>query len=158
MRNADSRSGTWRSPRARQEGPAVHAALPADVQQGSVPAGLREHLLQPGSDDTRSQRRNRRRHVRGQDRPDHRGDAARAVPVLPGPPRLYSQEERETPPPRPAVMVRQAGRRSGPSPAGGDLRAAVFRPVARVPERTRMSHRTAGDPRDLDGHRVVRRG
>src|SRR3954454_8808416 len=34
----DSRSGTWRSPRARQEGPAVHAALPADVQQGSVPA------------------------------------------------------------------------------------------------------------------------
>src|SRR5215207_4347830 len=98
MRNADSRSGTWRSPRAWQEGPAVHAALPADVQQGSVPAGLRERLLQPGSDDTRSQRRNRRRHVRGQDRPDHRGVTARAVPVLPGPPRLYPQEESETPP------------------------------------------------------------
>src|SRR5438876_10537001 len=49
MRNAGIRSGTWRSPRARQEGPAVHAALPADVQQGTVPAGLREHLLQPGA-------------------------------------------------------------------------------------------------------------
>src|SRR5690349_21932062 len=95
MRDADSRSGTWRSPRAWQEGPAAHAALPADVQQGSVPAGLREHLLQPGSDETRGQRRNRRRHVRGQDRPDHRGDAARAVPVLPGPPRLHPEEERE---------------------------------------------------------------
>src|SRR6186997_987680 len=34
---------------------------------------------------------------------------------------LYPQEERETPPPRTAVMVRQAGRRSGPPPAGGDL-------------------------------------
>src|SRR5215467_13670462 len=51
MRNAGSRSGTWRSPRARQEGPAAHAALPADVQQEHVPAGLREHLLQPGGDD-----------------------------------------------------------------------------------------------------------
>src|SRR6185503_6710196 len=40
-------------------------------------------------------------------------------------------------PPRPAVMVRQAGRRSGPPPAGGDLRAAVLGPVTRVPERTR---------------------
>src|SRR6266568_6697692 len=56
MRNAGSRSGTWRSPRARQEGPAVHAALPADVQQGSVLACTREHLLQPGSDDARSWR------------------------------------------------------------------------------------------------------
>ena len=70
--------------------------------------------------------------------------------------RVYTQEERETPPPRPAVMVRQAGWRSGPPPAGGDLRAAVLGPVARVPERTRMSHRAAGDPRDLDGHHMVR--
>src|SRR6266487_3181122 len=37
MRNAECRSGTERSPRARQEGPAVRAALPAVVQQGSVP-------------------------------------------------------------------------------------------------------------------------
>ena len=35
------------------------------------------------------------------------------------------------------------------------LRAAVLGPVARVPERTRMSHRTAGDPRHLDGHHMV---
>src|SRR5216684_3808874 len=39
MRNAGIRSGAWRSPRARQEGPAAHAALQADVQQGTVPAG-----------------------------------------------------------------------------------------------------------------------
>src|SRR6516164_7572677 len=38
MRNAGSRSGAERSPRAWQAGPAVHAAVPADVQQGSVPA------------------------------------------------------------------------------------------------------------------------
>jgi hypothetical protein len=54
MRNAESRNGIERSPRARQEGPATYAALPADVQQGTVPAGVREHLLQPGSDDARA--------------------------------------------------------------------------------------------------------
>ena len=35
MRNAESRSGAGRPPRTRQEGPAVHAALPADVQSRS---------------------------------------------------------------------------------------------------------------------------
>ena len=30
--------------------------------------------------------------------PDHRADAERTVPVLPGPPRLYPEEEREAPP------------------------------------------------------------
>ena len=34
-----------------------------------------------------------------------RGDAARAVPVLPGPPHLHSQEEWQAPSPRPADMV-----------------------------------------------------
>ena len=46
----------------------MHAVVPADVQQGPVPAGLRQHLLQPGGDDAGGQRGNRRRHVRGQDR------------------------------------------------------------------------------------------
>ena len=35
-----------------------------------------------------------------------RADAARAVPVRPGPPHLHPEEEREAPPPRHAVMVR----------------------------------------------------
>ena len=34
----------------------------------------------------------------------------------------------------------------------------VLRPVARVPEGTRMPHRAAGDPRDLDRDHVVHRG
>src|SRR6266536_3473216 len=95
MRNATSRSGIERSPRARQEGPAVHAAVPADVQRGSVPAGLREHLLQRRGDDAGGQRGNCRRHVRGKDRTDYRADAAREVPVLAGTTRLHSEKERE---------------------------------------------------------------
>src|SRR5947209_5461344 len=39
MRNADSRSGTCRSPRAWQEGPAAHAALPAGLP-AHCPAAL----------------------------------------------------------------------------------------------------------------------
>ena len=35
-----------------------------------------------------------------------RADATREVPVLPGPPRLHPEKERETPPSRHAVMVR----------------------------------------------------
>src|SRR5271166_5269081 len=65
-----------------QEGPVVHAVVQADVQQGPVHAGLREHLLQPG------------------------GDAAGEIPVRPGPPHLHPEKERETPPARHAVMVR----------------------------------------------------
>src|SRR5215831_16572196 len=52
MRNARCRDGTGSPPRARQEGPAVRRALPADVQQEPVLAGLRQHLLQPGGDET----------------------------------------------------------------------------------------------------------
>ena len=38
---------------------------------------------------------------------------ARAVPVRPGPPRVYPEEEREAPASGPAVLVRQARRRGG---------------------------------------------
>src|SRR5712692_9578560 len=82
MRNAEIRSGTERSPRARQAGPAAHATVQADVQQGPVPAGLREHLLQPGSDDARNRRGDGRRHVRGKDRGDRGTDAPRARLLL----------------------------------------------------------------------------
>src|SRR5271165_2316472 len=106
MRNANSRSGIERSPRARQEGPAVRAAVQADVQQGSVPAGLRERLLQLRGDDAGGQRGNRRRHVRGEDRTDYGADATREAPVLAGTTRLHPEKEREATPSRHAVMVR----------------------------------------------------
>jgi hypothetical protein len=54
--------------------------------------GMRQHLLQPGGDDAGRQRGNRRWHVRGKDRPDHRADAVRAVPALPGPPHLHPEK------------------------------------------------------------------
>ena len=56
------------------------------------------------------------------------------------------------------VVAGQARRRGGPPDPRGDLRAVVLVPVARVPERTRVSYRIAGDPRYLDRDRVVHRG
>ena len=41
----------------------------------------------------------------GEDRGDHRADAVRAVPVRPGPPRLYPEEERQAAAPRAAVVA-----------------------------------------------------
>ena len=60
-------------------------------------------------------------------------------------------------PSRLAAVVGQAGRRSGPPPFGGVLRAAVLRPLARVPPRPRLSHRLAGDSQRLDRDDVVHR-
>ena len=60
-------------------------------------------------------------------------------------------------PSRLAVVVGQAGRRSGPPSSGGVLRAAVLRPLARVPPRPRLSHRPAGDSQRLDRDDVVHR-
>ena len=48
-----------------------------------------------GGDDAGGLRGNSGRHVRGDDRPDHRADAVRAVPVRPGPPGVYPEEERQ---------------------------------------------------------------
>ena len=106
-----------------------------------------------------SQRGNRRRHVRGKDRPDHGADAARAVPVLPGPPRSTSRR-------RTAGSARSALPTWSDKLVGEVVRLLleayyeprILRPVARVPERARVSHRTAGDPRDLDRDHMVYRG
>src|ERR1700722_7183947 len=100
----------------------------------------------------------RERGRKGQDRSDHRADARGAEPVRPGPPGADPEEERETAPALPAVLVRQARRRGSVAPAGGVFRAAVFWPVAWFPERARLSYRAAGDPADLDRDRVVYRG
>ena len=45
-----------------------------------------------------------------------------------------------------------------PPPPGGVLRAAVLGPVSRVPQRPRMPHRIAGNPRLLERDHVVHRG
>ena len=52
------------------------------------------------------QRRDRGRHVRGEDRRNHRGDARRAVPVRAGPAGAHPEKERENAAAGPAVMVR----------------------------------------------------
>ena len=55
--------------------------------------------------------RDRGRHVRGHDRPDHRGDAAGALSLPSGPAGLHPEKERETAPAGTAVLVGQARRR-----------------------------------------------
>src|SRR6266568_525003 len=72
-------------------------------------------------------------HVTGQDRPHHRCDAPRALPVQARPANLYSQEEREEKTAGAAVLVGQACRRSDPPDPGGVLRAAVLRPIPWFP-------------------------
>src|SRR5215213_4629618 len=55
-------------------------------------------------------------------------------------------------------MVGQAAARGDPFPVGGVLRAAVLRPLPRVPPRTRVSHRPVGDPASVARNGVVHRG
>src|ERR1700746_798072 len=55
-------------------------------------------------------------------------------------------------------MGRYARRRSTAPAAVGIARARFLRALARVPEKARMSHRVAEDPRYLDRDRVVCRG
>jgi hypothetical protein len=57
-----------------------------------------------------------------------------------------------------AIMVGQARRRSGTTPAGSLLRADVFWPFTRFPERAGLSHRAAEGAGNLDRYRVVHRG
>src|SRR4249919_2091663 len=135
---AERRNGTGYPPRAWQQRPAVQPTVPTDVQPRPVPAGLRENLRQPGRHDPRDQRRDRGRHVRGQDRPDHRGDAARTVSLPSGPTDLHSEEERKAASAGTAVVVGQARRRGGVPAVGGVLRTDVLRPFARVPARQRL--------------------
>src|SRR5689334_3931521 len=156
--NAESRNGTGCPPRPWQERPAMQRAVPTDVQPRSVSAGLRENLRQPGRHDPRGQRRDRGRYVRGQDRPDHRSDAARTVSLQSGPAGLRPEKEWETTTAGTAVLVGQARRRSGPRAVRGILRTDVLRPFARVPARQGMPHRTAKSGENLDRDHVVHRG
>ena len=80
-------------------------------------------------------RGDRGRHVAGQDRAHHRCAAPRALPVQACPADLHPEKEREEKAAGPAVLVGQTRRRSDPPASGGVLRAAVLRPVTRVPSR-----------------------
>ena len=72
--------------------------------------------------------------------------------------RIYiPKKERQTQAARPAVVVGQTRQRGSTSPAGGILRATVFRPVSRLPSRKGLSHRTAGSSPDLDRDHLVHR-
>src|SRR5260370_7379016 len=146
---AERRNGTGCPPRSWQERPAVQRTIPADVQQGTVPDGLRADLRQPRRDDARGQLRDRGRHVRGEDRRHHRGDAPRALPVLSRPPGVHPEKERETPATGPAIMVGQTRRRSGAPPAGSLLRADVLRPLTRIPARAGLPYRPPGNTANL---------
>jgi len=55
-------------------------------------------------------------------------------------------------------LVGQAAARGHPAAAGGLLRAAVLRPLPRVPPRPRVPHGPAGDQSQLARDDLVRRG
>ncbi|WP_210435000.1 hypothetical protein [Saccharopolyspora sp. ASAGF58] len=80
-----------------------------------------------------SQAGNGGRHVHGEDRCHHRGDAPRALPIFSGAADPHSQEEWEVASAGAAVMVGQTGRGGGAPAAGGLLRTSVLWPLARVP-------------------------
>jgi hypothetical protein len=56
---------------------------------------------------------------------------------------------------RPLGLPSWSDKRGGAPASGGVLRAAVFRPVARVPQGARVSYRAAGDTKHLDREHVV---
>jgi hypothetical protein len=105
MRNAETVLGVLRE-RGRRHWPLERVYRLLFNPELYLLFGVRQRLLQPGGDDAGRQRGNRRRHDRGQDRPDYRADAVRAVPVLPRPPHLYPEKEREAPSSGTAVVVR----------------------------------------------------
>ena len=82
MRNAGRRNGTCRPPRARQEGPDNVTELYRQLfnkelyllAYGRIYAN--QGAMTPGA-----RRRDRGRHVRGEDERNHRGDAPRALPL-----------------------------------------------------------------------------
>ena len=64
----------------------IYRLLPRDmgrwqIQPGTLPAGLRSSLLNPGRDDQGNHRRDRGRNVTGENRPHHRRTSLRAVPM-----------------------------------------------------------------------------
>ena len=158
MQNARRRNCIERHTRTRRTRIAAGEHLSAAIQPEPVPAGLRSHLLKPGSYDQRSHRRDRGRYVAGENRPHHRSLALRAVPVDAGATGQHSQAQRQDQSPGHTDMVGQAAARGHPDDSGSLLRAAVLRPLPRLSTQTGLPHRLGRGGPHLDGHTLVRRG
>ena len=91
MHNAKCRNCIERHTRTRRTRIAAGEHLSATLQPEPLPAGLRSHLLKPGSYDQGHHRRDHGRYVTGENRPHHRSLALRAVPVDAGATGQHSQ-------------------------------------------------------------------
>ena len=91
MHNAKGRNCIERHTRTRRTRIAAGEHLSAALQPEPLPAGLRSHLLKPGSYDRGHHRRDRGWYVTGENRPHHRSLALRAVQVDAGATGQHSQ-------------------------------------------------------------------
>src|SRR6266508_2417970 len=110
---AERRNGAGCLARARQAWSAAGEAVSATVQPPALPGGLQAVVCQQGCDDARGHRRDRGRHVAGQDRAHHRRRSCRAVAMASGETCPYPQTEREATRAGVADLVGQAAGRSG---------------------------------------------
>src|SRR6266516_1060271 len=130
------------------------------VQPGPVSARLREALPERGRNDSRGYERDRGWHQPRQDRGDHHRAPPGALPVDSGATHLHREEGNDDDEASAGVadMVGPAAARSDPPAVRGVLRAAVLRPLPRVPPRPRVPYRLAGDISPVARDSVVHRG
>ena len=157
MQSAETVLGVLRE-RGRRGLP-LERTVSAAVQPGVVSAGLRAHLLQQGRDDARG---HGRKPWTACHWPRSSASSRRCATSATGSARsggcYIPKKNGKTAPAGAADLVGQAGRRGGAPAAGGVLRAAVLRPVPRVPSRPGLPHRVARGGQHLDRDDLVHRG
>ena len=146
----DAETVLERPPRAWQEGPAAHAAVPADVNRNLYLLAYGDIYSNKGAMTPGASEETADGMSEAEDRRRSSSYAARAVPVRPGRPASTSRRRTGSATAGPAVVVGQARRRSGPPPAGGVLRAAVLRPSHGFRKGRGCHTALRRDPRDLD--------